>query len=266
MSVPPFHFRRGSGPLIVSIPHDGREVPADIAANMSAVGRTLPDTDWHVRRLYAFTGALNVSVLEACWSRYVIDLNRPADDSALYANQVSTGLCPAKTFDQAPVYVDGGEVDDRERRRRVEAYWRPYHDCLARELDRIREQNGFALLWDAHSIRSSVPALFDGDLPELNLGTNGGASCAPEITDALASLMNTSPYSSVTNGRFTGGYITRRYGCPDRRIHAIQMEIAQRSYMDEKTLRYDVSRGRTLGRTLEGLLRTCIEVAQALYR
>ncbi len=257
--------RRGRGPLLVSIPHDGRRVPPDIAARMSDAGRALPDTDWHVARLYAFAVDLGATVVAARYSRYVVDLNRPPDDTALYAGKLATGLCPTRTFDGEAIYADGGDVGADERRRRVERYWRPYHECLDRELGRIRERFGYALLWDAHSIASRVPALFDGTLPVLNLGTFGGSSAAPDIEEAVWAVAELAPFSSVRNGRFVGGYITRSRGDPGSNVHAMQLEIAQRSYMDEKTLRYDVSRAGVLAESLRDMLRAFIESAHARH-
>ncbi len=260
-----YAFTPGHAPLVVSIPHDGRDVPDAIAARMSEVGRALPDTDWHVRRLYGFATTLGASVLAARWSRYVVDLNRPADDAALYPGQVSTGICPARTFGNEAIYADGGTVDAGERATRIERYWRPYHERLRRELEAVRERHGYALLWDAHSIRSEVPALFDGELPVLNVGTWDGRSCAATIEDALWAVASLAPYSAVRNGRFTGGYTTRHYGRPAHGVHAVQLELAQRAYMDERTLRYDEPRGRALADTLRALLRAYLESAHALY-
>ncbi|MDZ7644957.1 MAG: N-formylglutamate deformylase [Woeseiaceae bacterium] len=265
MSDDVLEFRAGDSPLLISIPHDGREVPAEIAARMTGAGRTLPDTDWHVARLYDFAATLGAGVIAARFSRYVIDLNRPADDSELYPGQVATGLCPARTFRGDPVYRDGEGVSAAERQARVETYWRPYHDRLAHELGRLQARHGYALLWDAHSIASEVPALFDGPLTELNLGTYGGASVAVGVEKALWEVAAAAPFSAVLNGRFTGGYITRHYGRPDDGCHAVQLELAQRSYMDEKTLRYDAARAEPLRAVLRELLQTFLRTVSRDY-
>ncbi len=254
MSDDVFTWQRGDAPLLVSIPHDGRAVPDDIAARMTGEGKAIPDTDWHVRRLYEFAAGTGASVLAANYSRYVVDLNRSPDDEALYPGQVSTGLCPQQTFAGEPIYADGAGVDGAEVERRVQAYWRPYHDQLESQLARIRQEHGFALLWDAHSIRGEVPRLFEGRLPDLNFGTNSGKSCPEEVlrpvTDAAAQL----PYGAVANQRFKGGYITRHYGRPDEGVYALQLEIAQRSYMDEATLRYDEARAGALAEAIKSLM------------
>ncbi len=249
-----YDWHEGSTPLLVSIPHDGRTIPPDIAATMTAAGLAIPDTDWDVRRLYGFAEAMGASIIAANYSRYVVDLNRSADDAVLYAGQVSTGLCPAQTFDGEAIYTDGKAVDEKERRRRVTLYWEPYHAQIAEGLARIRRRFGHACLWDAHSIRGSVPRLFDGILPDLNIGTNDGRSCAVAIQDRIAAVAAASPFTSVVNGRFKGGYITRHYGQPQEGIHAVQLELAQRCYMDEDTLRHDETRAAKLAGTIRELL------------
>ncbi len=265
MSEAVFDVVRGSTPLLVSIPHDGRLVPDAITPRMSAAGRELPDTDWHVARLYAFAADLGASVITARYSRYVVDLNRPPDDGALYGKGMSTGICPDRTFAGEPIYADATPVGQAEARERISAYWQPYHSKLAGMLADIRQEYGYALLWDAHSIVSEAPLLFDGELPVLNLGTWDGRSCAADIEQVLAGVLAAVPQSSVMNGRFTGGHITRHYGDPARDVHAVQLELAQRSYMDEKTMRYDESSSAQLIPVLEQLLRAYVEAARARY-
>lgn len=254
MSGATYSWQPGDSPLLISIPHDGRDIPGDIAARMTEAGRAIPDTDWHVRRLYAFAGETGASVLAANHSRYVIDLNRSPADETLYPGRVSTGLCPRHTFAGEAIYADGAELDGAEVRRRVETYWRPYHDRLGSELARIKAEHGFALLWDAHSIRGEVPRLFEGRLPELNFGTNGGKSCPEEILRPVLEAAAQLPYSSVANQRFKGGYITRHYGRPLDAVYGVQLEIAQRCYMDESTLGYDVARAGELAEAIKGLI------------
>lgn len=265
MDDEPYRFEEGSLPLLVSVPHDGREVPASIGKRMTDAARALPDTDWHVARLYDFARGLGASVLCATWSRYVVDLNRPPDDAELYPGQGGTGLCPAQTFGGAPIYRDGGEVGDDERKERVERYWQPYHRQIEAELARLADRHGAAYLWDAHSIPSRVPMLFEGELPVLNLGSNDGKSCPPEVLAAVAAVAAASTYSSVVDARFRGGYITRHYGRAQKRVsntaptYALQLELSQRCYMDEETLRYDDARAAALVPTLEAMLRAFIE-------
>ena len=230
-----FRFSPGSVPLLVSVPHAGRHVPDDLASTMTAQALTLPDTDWHVDRLYGFASEIGAAMLIATHSRYVIDLNRPPDDAPLYPGTATTGLCSTNLFDGAPIYREGMAPDARAAARRRSSYWQPYHDKLAAELAAIREIHGIALLWDAHSIRSEVPRLFDGRLPDFNLGTAGGMSADPDLAArVLALAAQSEEHTAVLNGRFTGGYITRNYGNPANGIHAIQLELAQITYMDEE--------------------------------
>jgi N-formylglutamate amidohydrolase len=259
-----FTFHEGSTPLLISVPHDGRSVPAEILDRMTPEGRALPDTDWHVAELYAFARELGASMLVANCSRYVVDLNRPASDAVLYPGQVATGLCPARTFAGERIYTDAG-VDVAETEVRIAAFWRPYHERLVSTLEALKERYGYALLWDAHSIESRVPRLFDGELPELNLGTYGGASCGAGIEQAIVDVAATSPFDYVVNGRFQGGFITRQYGRPLEHVHAVQLEISQRVYMDEVTAAYDVQKASCLRDTLLRMLETYLEAAERDY-
>ena len=249
----------GGSPLLVSVPHDGRDIPEDIRARMTPAGLDIQDTDWHVARLYDFAHAIGATVLVAHWSRYVVDLNRSADDGVLYPGQLATGLCPARTFGGDEIYRDGEVVSDDERAERVERYWQPYHDAIRRTLDALRERHGHALLWDAHSIPGRVPSLFDGDLPTLNVGTFDGRSCAEARAAAVFEVAEASPFDAVLNGRFKGGFITRHYGDPANDIHAFQLEIAQRAYMDEESREYDEPRATRLRDTLRAMLSAYLE-------
>jgi len=249
-------LHRGTAPLLVSLPHDGTALPPDLAARLTDEARAVPDTDWYVSRLYAFARDLGASVLVPPYSRYVIDLNRPPDDVSLYPGQNTTGLCPAVRFDGGPVYLPGQAPSADEVAARVEAYWRPYHEALAGELARLKQQHGRALLWEGHSIRSVVPFLFEGRLPDLNLGTAAGASCAPATQARLeAVLAGQGDYTWVANGRFKGGYITRHYGRPGEGVEAIQLELAQSTYLDEASGRYDEAAAARLQPLLASLLR-----------
>ncbi len=231
---PPYRFRQGTKPLLISMPHVGTFVPPALAARLTEEAQQVPDTDWHLEQLYNFADELGASVLVATHSRYVIDLNRPPDGASLYPGQSVTGLCPVDTFDNTPLYAKGDVPDEVEIAERRDAIWHPYHAKLTEELGRLRTAHGVAMLWDAHSIRSVIPRFFDGVLPDLNLGTAKGASCNPELAQTLLEIASTAPgYTGVLNGRFTGGYITRHHGVPEKNIHAVQLEMTQRTYMQE---------------------------------
>ncbi|MBI3283235.1 MAG: N-formylglutamate deformylase [Burkholderiales bacterium] len=233
----PFHFREGSAPLLISMPHAGTAIPADIAAQMLPVALAKADTDWHLPLLYDMADGLGASVISAEYSRYVIDLNRAPDNANLYPGQDTTGLCPVDTFHKQPLYVADKLPSAAEVQRRIAAYWQPYHQQLQAELARLLSVHGHVLLWDAHSIASQVPRFFAGKLPDLNFGTADSVSCDLGLQDALMQVLKQSPaaqaYTHVFNGRFKGGYITRHYGQPARRIHAVQLEMSQCLYMDE---------------------------------
>jgi N-formylglutamate deformylase len=232
-TVPAYRYRRGSGPLIVSMPHAGTFVPRSVGRAFTDRAARRDDTDWHLARLYDFLGELDATLIVATWSRYVVDVNRPPDGSNLYPGRDTPRLCPVDTFDRHPLYREG-EPGDGEVARRVAAAWQPYHRRLAREIDRVRAAHGIAILWDAHSIVSVAPRLFEGRLPDFNLGTADGASCDGDLASRLlGALKRHAPLTAVLNGRFKGGYVTRHYGAPGAGVHAIQLEMAQATYMDE---------------------------------
>lgn len=232
---PLFTFHQGTAPLFISMPHVGTHLPPAIAARLTPEARQVPDTDWHLERLYGFARELGASILVPTHSRYVVDLNRPPDGASLYPGQSVTGLCPVDTFDDTPLYADPDDAPgEAEVAARRTAYWEPYHAQLRAELERMRAEHGVAVLWDAHSIRSVLPRFFEGRLTDLNLGTGKGTSCDPALADELLGIAKAATgYTAVLNGRFTGGYITRHYGEPARNIHAVQLEMTQCSYMQE---------------------------------
>ncbi len=264
--IPVYDFVEGSTPVLVSVPHDGRNLATGMKERMSSIGRALPDTDWHVRRLYQFAPNLGASVISANYSRYVVDLNRPSTDEELYKGQLFTGLCPSKTFAGEKIYLNGELVSQNEKQERVEQYWQPYHDKISFELARIKNKFGFALLWDAHSIPSQVPSLFSGTLTILNIGTVDGTSCDHRLTEVVHEIADESDYSVVVDGRFKGGYITRAHGNPEENVHALQLEKAQRAYMNEDTLIYDETAAERFVNYLEKMLIAFVSEGKALLK
>lgn len=258
-----FNSHEGELPLLISVPHDGCHLPGELQGRMTETGLALPDTDWHVAELYDFARDLGASMLVANFSRYLVDLNRSASDEDLYPGQLVTGLCPEQTFSGEDIYSSGG-VTEQEKADRLSQYWQPYHAHIDAALGAMRAAHGYALLWDAHSIPSVMPRLFDGELPELNIGTNDGRSCAAAMQAAVADIASTSPYSVAVNGRFKGGYITRHYGRPHDGVHALQLEIAQRAYMDEATTVFDAEKAGRLRETLRRLLDAYVGAARQL--
>ena len=257
--------REGSTPLLISVPHDGRHIPDFIEQRMTPAGRDIPDTDWHAAKLYDFAGELGASILVANYSRYVVDLNRPSDDAALYDGQVATGICPQQTFAGDDIYLGGTFVDVEEQAERVHSFWQPYHSYIEAKLFELRQEFGYALLWDAHSIPSLVPRLFDGELPVLNIGTNDTKSCSTTIANDVFNVATSSDYETVMNDRFKGGFITRNYGDPENKVHAVQLEIAQRAYMDETSRDYDDTNAELLRDTLRLMIKTVIASASRLH-
>ncbi|MEM9304180.1 MAG: N-formylglutamate deformylase [Pseudomonadota bacterium] len=230
---PDYVLETGHLPIIVTIPHDGRALPEHIATRMTQDGLGLPDTDFDVRLLYEFAAALGCSVLAATWSRYVVDLNRSPAGTPLYPGQRETGVCPVTTFAGEPIYIDGAGPDTDAIAARVERYWQPWHDALAAEIARLHGIHGQVLVWEAHSIRSQVPALFEGTLPDFNFGTDGGRTCPPDLLAAIASRAREYGWRTVVDERFQGGYTTRHYARPEQRIWTVQLELSQATYRDE---------------------------------
>jgi N-formylglutamate deformylase len=229
-----FTLTRGTIPLLVSFPHAGTDVPPSIARRMTPAALLRADTDWHLPQLYGFARAMGASTLVPLHSRYVIDLNRPPEDTNLYPGQDTTGLVPLDTFRKEPLYAAGEEPGAQELAERRAVYWQPYHAALEAELERVRAAHGVAVLWDAHSIASVLPRFFPGRLSDLNLGTADGQACGPAVQAAAQAVLDAQgDYTHVTNGRFKGGYITRHHGRPGDGVHALQMEMCHATYMDE---------------------------------
>jgi N-formylglutamate deformylase len=229
-----FHFKAGTVPLLISMPHVGTDIPDEVAGSLAPCAAARADTDWHLAELYAFAAEMGASTLAARWSRYLIDLNRPPENTNLYPGQDTTGLCPVDTFGRERLYREGMEPDQAEVQRRLQRYWQPYHDQLRSELDRLLALHGRVVLWDAHSIASTVPRFFEGRLPDLNFGTADRTSCSMQLEGAMIQAAEAQDrYAFVFNGRFKGGHITRHYGNPEGGIHAIQLEMCQCLYMDE---------------------------------
>ena len=251
-----FTLHRGTAPLLLSLPHVGTRIPDDIAARLQPHALAVPDTDWHLDRLYDFAQALGASVIVPQHSRYCIDLNRPPENTPMYAGANNTELCPTRAFTGEPLYLDGEAPGEAEIAERLRRYWHPYHDALEAELARLKALHGHALLFDGHSIKSELPWLFEGRLPDLNLGTASGASCEPALRDALAAVLATQGrYTQVVDGRFKGGYITRRYGRPAEGVQAVQLEMCWRCYMPEALpYAYDAQRAAGVQPLLRDLL------------
>ena len=259
MTAPPvFRIVTGDTPLIISVPHAGTYLPPDIAAALTPAGLAVPDTDWHVDRLYDFAPALGASMLTASHSRVAVDLNRSPAGGTLYPGQVETGICPTESFAGDP-YYQGAVPGAEEIARRVALYWQPYHDALRGLIDRARAAHGVAHVLDGHSICGRIPRLFPGDLPDLNLGTFDGASAAAGAAARVMEAMEGQGFSTVLNGRFKGGHITRHYGAPADRVHVLQLEMAWRSYIDEaRPALFDPVRAARLIQTLDRVVRALL--------
>ena len=265
---------RGDAPLIISLPHTGTDIPADIEPHLVSPWLARKDADWWIDRLYAFAEGMGATLVRTAISRTVIDVNRDPSGVSLYPGQATTELCPTTTFDGEALYRDG-DPDAAEIDRRRTTYFEPYHAALRAEIDRLRTAHPTVVLYEAHSIRSRVPRLFDGELPQFNLGTNSGASCDDALTTAVEAACDASGLSRVTNGRFKGGWTTRHYGQPPSGVQAIQMELACRGYMDDPAklptpdtwpTPFNADRAEPLRSVLEDVLSACLQFAQPAHR
>jgi N-formylglutamate deformylase len=263
--------REGDAPLIVSFPHTGTEIPPDIERTLASEWIARKDADWWIHLLYDFVVGLGATTIRTTLSRTVIDVNRDPSGASLYPGQTTTDLCPVTTFDAEPLYRAGEEPDAQEIVRRRTAYFDPYHAALQAQVQRLRARHPTVVLYEAHSIRSVVPRLFDGELPQFNIGTNSGRSCASALASSIEAICDASGYTRVTNGRFKGGWTTRHYGTPATGVHAVQMELACRGYMDEPAApftssnwppAYDPTRAAKLRAVLMNVLQTCLTFAQ----
>ncbi|KAF0228304.1 MAG: hypothetical protein FD175_2085 [Beijerinckiaceae bacterium] len=233
--------RRGNAPLVISLPHTGTIIPDAYATDLVSPWLARKDADWWIETLYDFAAGLDTTIVRTGISRTVIDVNRDPSGMSLYPGQATTELCPTTTFDGQPLYRAGALFSPQEIDKRYRAYFAPYHAALKAELNRLRTDHRAVVLYDCHSIRSTIPRLFEGELPNFNLGTNSGASCAEALTRGVEAICDRTGFSRVTNGRFKGGYITRSLGAPERGIHALQMELACRGYMREPAAMPDES-------------------------
>lgn len=261
MTASIFQLHQGSTPLLISMPHVGTEIPLDQQPRYRPRALQVEDTDWHLEPLYGFARALGAGTIVPRYSRFLIDLNRAPDDAPMYPGANNTGLCPTRLFSGEPIYRDGQDPDAAEIARRRQAYWQPYHDALAAELARLKALHGHAVLFDAHSIKSRLPWLFDGKLPDLNLGTASGAACDSTLRQQLAAVLQSqSEFTVAIDGRFKGGHITRHYGRPGEHIHAVQLEQCWSSYMREAPpYAWDAAHAARVQPLLRRLLQTMLD-------
>ena len=263
-----FEVSRGSSPVILAFPHTGTEVPPDIRARLNDNGRLIADTDWHIHTLYA--GLLpDATTVRATFHRYCIDANRDPAGTSLYPGQNTTGLVPATDFDGKPIWNEGEAPAEADIAARLDDFHRPYHAALAAEVERVRAEHGVAVLYDCHSIRSLIPFLFEGRLPDFNIGTDNGRTCAPAIETATAEIAaRAEGYTHILNGRFKGGWTTRHYGRPQTGVHAIQMELAQASHLatEAPPFAYDSGKADRLRVHLKSILERIEAIALGMKR
>lgn len=247
--------------MLISMPHNGQQIPESIAETMTSEGKAVADTDWYIDKLYDFATSMGIYTLKPKYSRYVIDLNRNPTGEALYKGADNTELCPTTAFDLSPIYLSNRKPTQQEITSRVELYWKPYHQALSETLAQLKQKYNKVVLLDAHSILSQVPRFFNGKLPDFNFGTADGESCDNLLLESIQKL-DFSPYNSVCNGRFKGGFITRAYGDPKNNIHAIQLELSQSTYMDEPSSIYNEQKAEQVKRQLKAFVECLVDFSK----
>lgn len=263
---------RGGEPLVLSFPHTGTDIPAELEPRLASGWLARKDTDWWIDKLYDFASELGATMVHTSISRTLIDVNRDPAGVSLYPGQATTELCPSTTFDGEELYKNGQRPDPAEVAARRKRYFDPYHAALRAELERLRHKHARIVLYDCHSIRTLIPRLFDGQLPIFNIGTNSGASCDAAMASGIEAICARSGLGHVVDGRFKGGYITRHFGNPAAGVHAVQMELACRGYMHEKPgpvgeddwpTPYDPHFAAPIRAVLMHILQACLDHARA---
>jgi len=262
VSAEVYKLSEGTVPIIISMPHNGSAFPEDLKPQFLPNAFESHDTDWFLDKLYSFSGELGCSILSPYYSRYVIDLNRADDGSELYPGADNTELCPTTAFDWSPLYPSGGKPSLDEINLRIENYWKPYHQALENEINRLRQMFPTVILFEAHSIASQVKRFFPGKLNDFNFGNNNGNSSSQSLMESLQQGLNLNPYSCVFNGRFKGGFITRNYGNPDIGVHAIQLELSQDTYMDEESLSWDEGKAKDVMPKLRSIIELLVKTSR----
>ena len=230
----PYEFVQGTTPLLISMPHPGLLLPDEVADLLTSEARALPDTDWHIPQLYGFAAKMGASLVMARYSRFAVDLNRPEDDTPLYQT-ATTGLFPDILFDGTSIFRPGAARSDEIKTRVQGAHLAP----LSRQADgraqphqgRVRPRRparrAFDPRRDPAPVRRPAARLQHRHQRRQELREEPVATPSCKACDAPG-------YRHVLNGRFKGGHITRHYGQPDRAFHAVQLELAQRTYMNEQ--------------------------------
>jgi N-formylglutamate deformylase len=249
-------------PIILSSPHSGIEFPDELKTHFRAELMAQPDdTDWFIHELYNFAPDLGITVIHARFSRWVIDLNRDPHSKPLYTDgRIITELVPKTDFLGTEIYVDKKFIpDDAEIARRLENYYKPYHQKIESLLRERINEFGQVLLWEAHSIRRFVPTIQSEPFPDLILGDNDEKSASKDIIEIALSNLKAGKYSVNHNSPFKGGHITRYFGKPQNNIHALQLEMAKTNYMDNDELTFNESRADNVRNVLRPVFENLIE-------
>ena len=252
-------------PIVISVPHCGVAFPEDIREQYVAELIENPeDTDWFVDRLYDFAPAMGITMIKAHYSRWVIDLNRNPESTPLYNDgRVITALTTSTNFLGTSIYKNS-PPDTTEVQRRLEQYYRPYHQKISDLLDDLQKEFDNVLLYDAHSIKQLVPTIHTEAFPDLLLGSNDEKSAHADLIQIALKALGAGNYSLEHNTLFKGGHITRSFGQPDRKRHALQLERSKILYMDDTETQYAPERADKLKAILKPMFEQLIATLDKL--
>ena len=260
----PFHLIEASAkavPIIVSVPHSGTDFPPELEHDFLTEMRIrADDTDWFVHQLYNFVPDMGISLIHSRYCRWVIDLNRDPESKPLYDDgRIITGLTPHSDFHGNEIYVSQDHYPNEEEiNRRLALYYWPYYQKLEELLTERKAEFGQVLLWDAHSIRQFVPGIRKAHFPDLILGSNDRQSAKQGLIDIAMHNLDGFGFDLKHNDPFKGGHITRYFGNPGENVHALQLEMVKKLYMDDNERIYDEQSAKKIKEMLkqvfEGLL------------
>jgi N-formylglutamate amidohydrolase len=233
---PIVHGPRAAVPVLLSVPHSGRDYPQWLIAK-AAGGRAALESleDPLVDRLVWRALARGIGAVIACAPRAAVDCNRADDeidpavilgagrDAVGARARGGLGIIPSRSVPHGRLWR--GPIDQAELERRVAEAHRPFHEAVANHLECLATCHGQALLLDCHSMPPRRGQA------EIVIGDRHGGSAAPWLTEEAARIVQSNGWSTALNDPYAGGHVVERHGRPERGIHALQIEIDRSSYL-----------------------------------